>query len=160
MCSLLIIYYWCGQVKEDEMAGACCVCGLEEKSVQSFERKCEGKCHAFSKGLWNLCWFSAFLVRFGQNFWETIFTETEWNCVHFMPISSLNFDVRVLHVMLLSICEFYENQCRGSCTFHMGINAVTFMCILWNCMDFATKESLAKECILMQCSVCSVILCP
>jgi len=38
-------------VKEDEMAGACCVYGLEEKSLQSFERKCEGNCHAFSKGL-------------------------------------------------------------------------------------------------------------
>ena len=33
------------------MAGAFCVYGLEEKSVQSFERKCEGKCHVFSKGL-------------------------------------------------------------------------------------------------------------
>ena len=33
------------------MAGACCVYGLEEKSVRSFERKCEGKCHSFSKGL-------------------------------------------------------------------------------------------------------------
>jgi len=65
---VLIKHYSCGQVKEGEMAGACCVYGLEQKSVQSFEGKCEGKCHAFSKGLWNFCWFSAFLVWFGQNF--------------------------------------------------------------------------------------------
>jgi hypothetical protein len=118
----------------------CLLCDLEEKSVQSFERKCEGKCHAFSKGLWNLCWFSAFLVWFGRNFVETVFTETERNCVHFMAISSLKFDVQVLH----SICKFYENQCRESCTFHVGINAVTFMCMLWNCGILKLKKALVK----------------
>jgi hypothetical protein len=96
------------------------------------------------------------LVRFGQNFVETIFTGTEWNCVHFMPIagtewncvhfmpitgtewncvhfmpiSSLKFAVQVLHMMLSSIGEFYENQCVECCTFLMGKNVGTLMCIL------------------------------
>jgi hypothetical protein len=65
-----------------------------------------------------------------------IFTETEWNCMNFMQISSLKFDVQVLHIMLPIFCEFYENQRKEGCTFHMNINEVTFICILLNCMMF------------------------
>lgn len=74
MCSLLIstfaehnkelhdMYCLSNVSQGDEMADACCVFGLEEKSVQSFERKCEGNCHSFSK-CYEIC------VDF-QHFWS------------------------------------------------------------------------------------------
>jgi len=74
--------------------------------------------------------FQYFWSGFYEILQRQFLTETEWNCVHFMPISSLKFDVQVPHMTLLISCEFYENQCREGCTFLMGINAVMFICIL------------------------------
>jgi hypothetical protein len=58
------------------------------------------------------------------------------NSVSFMQISSVKSVVRVLYIMLLSICEFYEKQPRESHTFLMGINEIACTCVPWNCMTF------------------------
>jgi len=60
--------------------------------------------------------------------------------------------------VLSSICEFYEYQCREGCTFHRGVNKLHLCVYCETVWYFETKESHGKVCVLMQCSVCSLIV--
>jgi hypothetical protein len=42
----------------------------------------------------------------------------------------VKFGIRVLHIILLRIREFYVNQCREGDTFLVGKNEITFTYVL------------------------------
>jgi hypothetical protein len=138
LCSVLIKRYSCGQVKEGEMAGACCVCvWVRTEKCTKFWGKMWSKVSCFLWGpvkfllifnIFGLIWTKFCRDNFHRNWMELC----AFHATQFTAICCTSAAARVL----LGICEFCEHHCREGCTFHMCINAVTLMCILWNCMVF------------------------
>jgi hypothetical protein len=87
----------------------------------------------------------------------------------------MKFYIRVLYVMLLGICEVWENWHRDGHTLHMAVNEIIFMCnmqlydiwkvnnvlvrmyaLLWS-MQFADlylNKGLYKTCSVFFCRRC------
>lgn len=51
-----------------------------------------------------------------------------WAYIIFRRPVWMKFSTKYLQIMLLTICEFYKDQCRKEYTSVTGVNEISFMC--------------------------------